>query len=255
MIRAAISRICKFAFASFVSLTLTACATISPPSKFGPDGVPVSTRLTEVKSRALEPLRARLAENGFELGSPVFIRIFKETSQLEVWIRDDEEFRLFQTYAICKYSGHIGPKLREGDRQAPEGIYWVGKSQLNAMSSSHLAFNLGFPNIYDVQRGRTGSYLMVHGGCGSIGCYAMTNPSIEDIYLIVEAALIRGQNHVQVHAMPFRLSDDSLSQHAQSEWIGFWRELSIIDESFERTKQIPRIDVIDGHYVQRGFMH
>lgn len=244
----------KFLLASFAALVLAGCATTNVPSKFGPDGVPISARLSEVKTRNLAPLTAKLESRGFALGAPVFIRIFKETSQLEVWIRSGEEFRLFETYAICKYSGHLGPKLREGDRQAPEGIYWVGKTQLNALSNSHLAFNLGFPNIYDVARGRTGSYLMVHGGCGSIGCYAMTNPSIEDIYLIVEAALVHGQNIVQVHAMPFRFDEAKLTSNQNSEWISFWRELSAIDASFERTKQVPRIEVIDGHYVQRGYI-
>ncbi|MEK7661344.1 MAG: murein L,D-transpeptidase family protein [Pseudomonadota bacterium] len=247
-------QIIKFVLASFFALVLTGCATTNIPSKYGPDGTPISARLTEVKARNLAPLTAKLADKGFELGSPVFIRIFKETSQLELWIKSGEDYRLYETYAICKYSGHLGPKLREGDRQAPEGIYWVGKTQLNAMSSSHLAFNLGFPNIYDAARGRTGSYLMVHGGCGSIGCYAMTDPAIEDIYLIVEAALIAGQEQVQVHAMPFRFDEAKIASHQNNEWQGFWRELWSIDASFERTKNVPRVEVIEGHYVQRGHM-
>ena len=83
--------------------------------------------------------------------------------------------RRFATYPICLWSGRLGPKLREGDRQAPEGFYTVSAEQLNPNSRWHRSFSLGFPNAFDQAHGRTGSFIMVHGGCPSIGCYAMTD--------------------------------------------------------------------------------
>lgn len=233
-------------FLALSCLTLTSCATISSQ-------IPKSERLAAVKASRLMPLQASLREKGFELGAPIFIRIFKETSELEVWIKKGETYSLFKNYPICKYSGYLGPKLKEGDRQAPEGIYKVEPNQLNPLSDSHLSFNLGFPNSFDLAHNRTGSYLMVHGGCGSIGCYAMTDPAIEEIYLMVEAALVKGQKQVQVHALPFRFSAGKLEENAQNQWIDFWKELASIDDLFEKSKRIPQVNVVGTHYVTNGF--
>ena len=130
-------------------------------------------------------LATRLAAKGLRQGQPVFVRIFKQEAVLELWMRDDKAWRLFQSYPICRFSGGLGPKLRQGDRQAPEGFYQVTSEQLNPNSRHHLSFNLGFPNAFDRVHGRTGSYLMVHGGCSSIGCYAMTDPAVDDIYRLL----------------------------------------------------------------------
>ncbi|TNF43214.1 MAG: hypothetical protein EP216_04205, partial [Epsilonproteobacteria bacterium] len=127
-------------------------------------------------------LEERLALLSAKAGDPVFIRIFKEESLLEIWIRSGTEYQHLKDYFICAYSGYLGPKLQEGDRQAPEGFYKVKKHHLNPNSKYHLSFNLGFPNEYDLAHERTGSYLMVHGNCVSDGCYAMTDEKIEEIY-------------------------------------------------------------------------
>ncbi len=91
---------------------------------------------------------AQLRAKGLEPGMPVFIRIFKQSSELEVWLQDGSEWQHFRTIRICSYSGKLGPKLKEGDRQAPEGFYTVSRAQMNPNSRHHLAFNLGFPNRY-----------------------------------------------------------------------------------------------------------
>lgn len=169
---------------------------------------------------ARERLQPLLATKGLELGAPVFIRIFKQSRELEVWLRrdSDKQWLLLRSYPICNYSGRLGPKLCEGDRQSPEGVYWVGPGQLNPGSRYHLAFNLGFPNRFDRANGRTGSYLMVHGNCVSIGCYAMADRGIEEIYALVEAALKNGQPRFQVQAFPARLTEAWLAAHAGSRW-------------------------------------
>ena len=130
----------------------------------------------------LQDLQGRLAAQGAKLGDPVLVRIFKREFELEVWLKHDGRFQRFATYPICMWSVGLGPKVREGDKQAPEGFYTVDGSQLNPNSNYHRSFNLGFPNAFDRAHGRTGSLLMVHGDCRSIGCYAMTDPVIDEIW-------------------------------------------------------------------------
>lgn len=192
---------------------------------------------------------AQLAANGFAMGQPVFMRIFKEEAELEVWMQKGERFALFKTYPICNYSGELGPKLREGDRQSPEGFYFVSKSALNPNSSYHLSFNLGYPNAYDRAKDRTGSYLMVHGDCLSIGCYAMTDAGIEEIYGLGEAALNAGQPFFRVHAFPFRMTDARMTLATEDRWYPFWRNLKQGYDAFELALLPPDVSVLDGRYV------
>src|SRR5690606_1136783 len=132
----------------------------------------------------------------------------------------------FKAYEIARFSGNLGPKLKEGDRQAPEGFYQVRSEQLNPQSKFHLSFNLGFPNAYDQSHGRTGTYLMVHGDQVSTGCYAMTDARIEEIYTLVDAALKGGQSAVRVHCFPFRFTNSRLSQVSETHrWRSFWENL------------------------------
>src|SRR5665811_876413 len=155
----------------------------------------------------LSRLRARLDRAGVKPGVPVHIRIYKLESEIELWVEKGGRFERFATYPICLWSGRLGPKLREGDRQAPEGFYTVAAEQLNPNSRWHRSFNLGFPNAFDQAHGRHGSFLMVHGGCTSIGCFAMTDPVVDEIWQFVTAALDEGQARFPVHVFPFRMTD------------------------------------------------
>ena len=197
---------------------------------------------------ALTDAEGALAQAGLAKGLPAYIRIFKEGSELEFWMQDQGSWRLFDSFPICAWSGALGPKLREGDRQSPEGFYRVTRDSLNPNSSYHLSFNLGFPNAYDRAHGRTGSFLMVHGNCVSIGCYAMTDPGIEVIYRLVEAALAGGQDAVPVHIFPFRMTDQKMAQMAASPWAGFWQELKPAFDYFEETRRVPRVGVAGKSY-------
>ncbi|RLA69331.1 MAG: 2-dehydro-3-deoxyphosphooctonate aldolase [Epsilonproteobacteria bacterium] len=188
-------------------------------------------------------LEERLTILSAKIGDPVFIRIFKEESLLEVWIRTGTEYQHLKDYVICAYSGALGPKLKEGDRQAPEGFYKVKKHQLNPNSKFHLSFNLGYPNKYDRAHDRTGSFLMVHGNCVSDGCYAMTNDKIEEIYALVEGALQKGQKYVQVHAYPFRMTEEMMALFSENEWYDFWVNLKEGYDYFEAEKLPPNIKV------------
>lgn len=191
----------------------------------------------------------RLLRLKAKVGNPVFIRIFKKESMLEVWIKPANEYILFKQYPICAYSGNLGPKIKTGDKQSPEGFYKVTKNLLNPHSKYHLAFNLGYPNAYDKAHNRTGSYLMVHGECSSVGCYAMTNAKIEEIYKLVEQALNKGQKYVQVHAFPFYMTAQNMAKYSSNEWYDFWSELKEGYDYFETEKLPPQIKVKNGHYT------
>lgn len=198
---------------------------------------------------ATRDLRPALHKTGLRFGAPAYLRLFKQESALEVWLQaSDGRFRLFKTYPVCAWSGSLGPKLRQGDHQAPEGFYDVGKSQLNPQSRFHLAFNLGFPNAYDRANGRTGDFLMVHGNCVSIGCYAMGDAAIEEIYTLVTAALTHGPTSVPVHIFPFRLTEAALAAQRDNRWHSFWQDLQPAYEQFEQTRQVPRITVAQRRY-------
>jgi murein L,D-transpeptidase YafK len=191
----------------------------------------------------------RLAERGMTLGAPVFIRIFKLEFELELWMKRGDRFELFAVYPICRWSGALGPKLHEGDRQAPEGFYTVDAGGLNPNSRWHRAFNVGFPNALDRSYGRTGSYLMVHGGCGSIGCYAMTDPVIDEIWRLVTAALKGGQPRFHVHIFPFRMTAERLAERTRPQWAEFWRDLKAGYDAFETAHLPPKVSVCNGRYV------
>ena len=197
----------------------------------------------------LADLAGRLKANGMALGAPVFVRIFKREFELELWIRKGVRFERFATYPICNWSGALGPKLMEGDRQSPEGFYTVDARALNPKSNYHRSFNLGFPNAFDRSLGRTGSFLMVHGACASVGCYAMTNPVIEEIWTLVEAALKSGQKRFHVHVYPFRMTPENLIRYHDMPWMEFWQNLKPGYDLFEATQLPPRISVCDNRYA------
>ena len=221
-----------------------------PPAPENWQSLAGSERLSNLLERRTPDVSATLQLHGFEPGNPVFLRIIKESHELELWLqaKDSKSFRLFKTYPIARWSGALGPKEKEGDRQAPEGFYSVDARRMNPQSRYHLSFNIGYPNAYDLAHKRTGALLMVHGKDVSIGCYAMTDPAIEEIYLIVHTALAAGQPAIAVHCYPFRMSDERLAQ-ASGPWLDFWRNLKQGWDRFEQTHQPPRWSVKGGRYV------
>jgi len=197
----------------------------------------------------LANLDARLKAHGLAVGSPIFIRIFKREFELELWILRDGRFHRFATYPICRWSGKLGPKLAQGDRQAPEGFYTVDEKALNPNSAWHRSFNLGYPNAFDRAYGRTGSLIMVHGGCGSIGCFAMTNPVIDEVWRLVTAALRGGQARFQVQVFPFRLTDGNLAGRENDGDLKFWQNLKTGFDLFERDLLPPKVNVCSRRYT------
>lgn len=201
-----------------------------------------------------QPLTAEtvslLGKKGMNTAAPIFVRIFKEESELEVWkMRDDGRFYHFKTYPICNWSGDLGPKQVQGDKQAPEGFYTISQTQMNPNSKFYLAFNLGYPNAYDRSLGRTGEALMVHGKCKSAGCYAMTDALAEEIYGLARDALRSGQTSFQVHAFPFRMTQEKLDRFKGHKWYAFWKTLKQGYDSFEINRIPPSIAVCEKRYI------
>ena len=200
---------------------------------------------------AADERSARLAAKGLSAGSAVMIRIFKAESEFELWLQKGDRFELFATYPICKWSGKLGPKLHEGDKQAPEGVYAVAMPQIHRRGRWPRSLNIGFPNAFDRAMERTGSLILVHGGCSSTGCFAMTNPKMDEIYQLSEQALQQGQKFIPVHVFPFRMTQANLTAHADSEWQPFWRNIKDAYDAFERTRVPPQVDVCGKRYVVR----
>ena len=211
--------------------------------------VPTSLRAQTVIERLTLPLQRALQARGLRYGAPIFLRIFKESKELEMWVQGDTRFHLFRTYKICAYSGDLGPKQQEGDLQSPEGFYVVTPERMNPESNYHLSFDLGYPNTYDEAYGRTGNALMIHGNCVSAGCYALTDADVEEIYALADAALRRGQPAFAVHVFPFRMSRKNLQRFRHVAWLPFWLNLKEGYDLFVKLRRPPRVMVQDQRYI------
>lgn len=208
-------------------------------------------RETEVSERVTPDMKAALAEKGLVLGSPVFIRAFKEERELELFVQSKTsgKFELFRTYPIVAASGVLGPKLAEGDGQVPEGFYFAGPKAMNPNSAFHLSFNIGFPNEFDKANGRTGSFIMVHGSNASVGCLAMTDEKIEEIYTTADAALNAGQPFFRIHIFPFRMTAERMEKAAGDPNLPFWQNLRTGYDLFEKDRLPPNVTVKDKQYA------
>ncbi|MBW0004337.1 MAG: hypothetical protein JO216_12695 [Hyphomicrobiales bacterium] len=197
-----------------------------------------------------QELLTAMQEKGMRKEDPILIRTYKQEAEFEVWKKDTTgRYALLKTFPMCRWSGQLGPKHKEGDRQAPEGFYAITPAQMNPNSNYHLSYDMGYPNAYDRAHGGTGAYLMVHGDCSSAGCYSMTDQQIEEIYALVREAHSGGQKAVQMEAFPFRFTPANLARHRLDPNMPFWRELKQGADRFEITKQEPKVAVCGGHYA------
>ena len=205
-------------------------------------------------ARSLKPLSektlAEIQQKNMTKESPILVRIFKEEAELEVWKQTKGgDYALLKTYPICRWSGELGPKIKEGDRQAPEGFYTITPGQMNPKSNYYLAFNTGFPNAYDRAWGRTGSELMVHGDCSSRGCYAMTDEQIAEIYALARESFFGGQKAFQLQAFPFRMTATNMARHRNSPHLAFWKMIKQGYDAFEVSHEEPKVNVCEKKYV------
>ena len=205
-------------------------------------------------AKANQPVPPKLiqtmVEKDMDLNSPILVRLFKQEAELEVWKQDRSgRFALLKTYPICRWSGDLGPKVREGDRQAPEGFYNISPAQMNPQSAYYLSFNTGYPNAFDRALGRTGSQLMVHGDCSSRGCYAMTDEQIAEIYSLGRESFFGGQRAFQLQAYPFKMTPINMAKHRNNPNMPFWKMIKEGYDHFEVTRQEPKVDFCEKKYV------
>ena len=225
----------RLALIALAALTLAACQE---------SGIPKAERPVPYT------LQSKMAALNMDETAPIFIRIYKESSEFEVWKQTRSgEYALLKTYQICKWSGQLGPKKVEGDRQAPEGIYTVTPAQMNPASHYYLSFNIGYPNAYDRSLGRTGSNLMVHGACSSAGCYSMTDVDAGELFSLARDSFRGGQTAFQIQALPFRMTADNLAKHHDDPNMPFWQMLKVASDTFDLTHRPPKTDVCNKQYV------
>ncbi len=223
----------------WVAFGLVACGGFLPKSSDNRHNQPLSGAL-----------QASLRAIGSAPGEAMVIRIFKQEQTLEVWKRTNTgQFRMLKNYEICAYSGDLGPKIKEGDRQSPEGFYTITPGLMNPRSSYYLAFNTGFPNKFDRVHGRTGSDLMVHGDCSSRGCYAMTDKGIAEIYALARETFKGGNPSFQLQIFPFRMTAANLAKQASSQHLNFWKNIKQGYDLFELSKAPPTWDVCERQYI------
>jgi murein L,D-transpeptidase YafK len=231
---------------STLLLTAVFAGALAPVRCLGEDSGQLPARATKELSPELLSL---FQQKKLPKYSPILVRIFKEESELEVWKRDTTgHFQILKTYPICRWSGDLGPKLHEGDRQAPEGFYTITPELMNPNSNYYLAINTGFPNSFDKANDRDGSFLMVHGDCWSSGCYAMTDEQMGEIYSLARDSFL-SQPSFQIQAYPFRLTPANLARHRTNPNLAFWTMLKTGNDHFEATHLEPKVDVCDRHYV------
>src|SRR3954464_1246175 len=222
-------------------------AALTPVTCLGETSKPLPAKATlELPAELL----ALLEQKKMPKYSPIVVRLFKEEAELEVWKQDTTgRFQILKTYPVCRWSGDLGPKWYEGDRQAPEGFYTITPELMNPNSNFHLSINFGFPNSFDKANKRNGSFLMVHGDCLSAGCYAMTDEQISEIYALAREAFAAGQQGFQVQALPFRMNPLNMARHRNNPHMPFWRSLKQGYDYFEATRQQPKVDVCEKRYV------
>jgi murein L,D-transpeptidase YafK len=223
------------------ALTLAACLTISSAGV-----VSAAKHEAPIPAATLALMTAR----DTTASAPILIRTFKKEAELEIWkLSRSGRYVLLKTFPICRWSGQLGPKTRTGDRQTPEGFYAVASRQMNPNSAYYLSFDIGYPNAYDRAHGGTGSHLMVHGTCSSMGCFAMTDRQVGEIYALAREAFAGGQAAFQFQAYPFRMTAANMARHRQDKHISFWRQLKEGFDRFEATGEAPVVGVAAGRYV------
>ncbi len=204
--------------------------------------------------RSLAPIPretlALMEQVGTSKDAPMLIRAYKKEAEFEVWkMGSDGRYVHLKTFPMCRWSGQLGPKTREGDRQVPEGFYSITPAQMNPNSSYYLSFNVGYPNQLDKALGHSGGTIMVHGACSSAGCFSMTDAQIAEIYAIARSSFEGGQRAIQMQSFPFRMTAENLAKHRLDPNIGFWKNLKEGNDFFEVTKEEPQVAFCGRRYV------
>ena len=239
-----VPRLAGFALLAMVAAALAGCDEAETGGYGGMAG----------SARAQHPLSpemvALMEKKGVAASSPVLIRTYKKEAEFEIWkMRSDGRYVHVKTFPMCRWSGQLGPKTREGDRQVPEGFYRITPGQMNPTSQYYLSFNVGYPNAYDRAQGASGGSIFVHGACSSAGCFSMTDGQIDQIYAVAREAFSGGQQSIQMQSYPFKMTPENMAKYRNDSNIGFWRQLKEGADNFEVSKQDVTVGVCGRHYV------
>ena len=227
------------------TLSITLAAGLALLAHVGPAAAQAGKAEAPIPAATL----ALMAHKGVTAASPVLFRAYKKEAEIEVWKKGPSGYVFIKTFPICRWSGQLGPKRRSGDRQTPEGFYTVPRGQMNPNSHYYLSFDVGYPNAYDRAHESTGSAVMVHGICSSMGCFAMTDGTVGEIYAIARDALKGGQAAFQFQSYPFRMTAEAMARHRLDPNIAFWRELKAGSDRFEASREELQVSVVAGRYA------
>ena len=208
-------------------------------------------------TRSLTPIPpdtlALMQTKGMSQADPILVRAYKKEAEMEVWKRGaNGQYALLKTFPICRWSGQLGPKTKQGDRQAPEGFYAITPGQMNPNSAYYLSFDVGYPNAVDRAKGGTGNYIMVHGTCSSAGCFAMTDASMSELYAIARESFAGGQRAFQFQSYPFRMTASNVAKFRNDPNAPFWKNLKEGSDYFEALRDEPRVGSCGSRYVFGG---
>lgn len=217
------------------------------------------TRVAQAYSKYNDSLRKLFQSR--ELSYPpkdIYIRTFKSQNEMEIWAREspEEQYKLLKLYRVCALSGILGPKRYEGDKQVPEGSYFI--EDFNPQSEFFLSMLINYPNYSDIILGdkkRPGGDIYIHGGCVTVGCMPMTDEVIKELYILCLNAKLNGQNYIPVNIYPTRFTKKGLDflgreYGADNEKQKFWVNLKKSYDYFEQNKKLlPVMYTPDGSYV------
>ncbi len=222
-----------------------------------------SYKISSIFSKVEDSIKKEFVERGLKWPMKyMFIRSFKYEKQMEIWVKSDvkEAYRLFKVYKVCATSGTFGPKRKEGDKQIPEGFYYI--NEFNPNSNYHLALGLNYPNVSDAilsDQNKPGGDIYIHGNCVTIGCIPLTDSLIEEVYYLATVAKEQGQDFIPVHIYPLRYDDPKAAEQFKSktklrqEAQVFASQIRDAYEYFEDTHQLPAIMIgKGGNYVIAG---
>ncbi|MDQ2180777.1 murein L,D-transpeptidase family protein [Marinifilum sp. D714] len=183
----------------------------------------------------------------------VYLRAFKFGQKIQLWGKNksDQKFKLIKEYKVCRKSGKLGPKRKQGDLQVPEGFYYIDR--FNPASNFHLSLGINYPNQSDLfwaNKTNPGGDIFIHGSCVTVGCLPITDDQIKELYIFCVEAKNNGQQKIPVHIFPVKLSNKNfdvlVSKYKEDQdKITIWKDLKNVYDSFNKTRQIPKVTFLN----------
>lgn len=199
-------------------------------------------------------LKKELSKENINGAFNMYITAYKSEGKLEIWLKNkpQKKYKLFKTYNFSAHSGTLGPKVKQGDLQTPEGFYNI--NVFNPKSNYYLSLGINYPNNVDLLRsGREnpGNDIYIHGDQVTIGCIPLTDEKIKEVYLLAVEARSNGQKHIPVHIFPFKMTEANLRKYTiqYPKQIAFWKNLQPGYTYFEKHNTLPSIDQEKGSYL------